>query len=272
MTEPILSRKNPLFRRLRKLDSDPRERKRESLFLLWGSRLVPEALGSPARVAHLILAESVAGQASLRALTRMAARESIPVSILADKLLEELAAGSSDQGVLALVRIQEPDPEAWIQGAKDPLLLVLDRIRDPGNLGTLLRLGEAAGVRAVVLLPGTTDPYHTRAARASAGSVLRVPLLHPGSASDWDRLAAALGIRQVVALPEGGTPLQRASLTGALALVLGNEGDGVSPERLAAAEEKVTIRLGGSVESLNVASAAAILLYEAYRQRRGAER
>src|SRR5262245_59449416 len=114
MTEPILSRKNPLFRRLRRLDADSKERRRQALFLLWGSRLVPEAMASPARVAHLVLGESVAGQASLRALTRLAARATIPVSIFADRLLEELAAGSSDQGILALVRIQEPDPETLL--------------------------------------------------------------------------------------------------------------------------------------------------------------
>lgn len=267
MTEPILSRKNPLFRKLRKLDSEARERRRQGLFLLWGSRLVPEAMASSGRVAHLILAQGSAGQAVPRALARLATRQGIPVSVLADPLLEELAAGSSDQGLLALVRIQEPDPARLLEGIRDPLLLVLDRIRDPGNLGTLLRLGEAAGVRAVILLPGTADPYQTRAARASAGSVLRVPLLHPASAAEWGRLAEARRIRQVVTLAEGGVRPAGADLKGPLALVLGNEGDGVSPELLAAADTQITIRLGGSVESLNVAAAAAILLYEAYRQR-----
>lgn len=267
MTEAILSRKNPLFRKLRKLDSDPRERRRQGQFLLWGSRLVPEALASPGRVAHLILAHGSAGQAVPRAMARLATREGVPVSVLADRLLEELAAGSSDQGLLALVKIQEPDPAKLLDRGRDPLLLVLDRIRDPGNLGTLLRLGEAAGVRAVVLLPGTADPYQTRAARASAGSVLRVPLLHPASAAEWDRLAEARRIRQVVTLAEGGVRPAGADLKGPLALVFGNEGEGVSPELVAAADAQVTIHLGGSVESLNVAAAAAILLYEAHRQR-----
>ena len=271
MTEPIVSRKNPLFRRLRRLDSDPRERRRQAQFVLWGSRLVPEAMSSPERVVHLVLGQSVAGQASLRALTRLAARQSIPVSIFSDRLLEELAAGSSDQGVLAIVRIQEPDPESLL-ASSSPLLLVLDRIRDPGNLGTLVRLAEAAGARAVVLLPGTADPYHTRAARASAGSVLRVPLLHVGSDAEWDQLAERSGIRQVVTLAEGGAPPERTDLKGPVALVLGNEGEGVAPRRVEAADARITIRLGGSVESLNVAAAAAILLYEAQRQRSGAGR
>ncbi|HEU5179936.1 MAG TPA: RNA methyltransferase [Candidatus Polarisedimenticolia bacterium] len=267
MTEPILSRKNPLFRRLRKLESEPRERRRQGMFLLWGSRLVPEAMAAPERVAHLILAQGAAGQTHPRALARLAMRHGIPVSVLADGLLEDLAAGSSDQGILALVRIQEPDPADLLEKGRDPLLLVLDRVRDPGNLGTLLRLGEAAGVRAVVLLPGTADPYQTRAGRASAGSVLRVPLLHPASSVEWRRLAEARRIRQVVTLSDGGVPPARADLKGPLALVFGNEGDGVSPELVAACDTRVTIQMGGSVESLNVAAAAAILLYEAYRQR-----
>ncbi len=267
MTEPILSRKNPLFRKLHKLESDPRERRREGLFLLWGSRLVPEAMASPDRVAHLILAQDAAGQAHPRALARLAMRQGIPVSILANRLLEDLAAGSADQGLLAVVRIQEPDPAELLEKGRDPLVLVLDRVRDPGNLGTLLRLSEAAGVRAVVLLPGTADPYQTRVGRASAGSVLRVPLLRPASAVEWGQLAEARRIRQVVTLADGGLPPARADLKGPLALIVGNEGDGVSPELVAACDTRVTIRLGGSVESLNVAAAAAILLYEAYRQR-----
>jgi len=267
MTDLIASRKNPLIRRIRKLDADADFRRQEGLFLLWGTKAVGDAMADPTRVGQLIIGERVSRQASLRPLLRLARQAGIPATVLSDALLEELAPGSSDQGLLALARSRIAPLGDLLRSGRAPLLLVADRIRDPGNLGTLVRLAEAAQAAALVIVPGTVDPYNTRSARASAGSILRVPVSELPSPEIWDSLRSQLHLRVAVTLAQGGTPADQTDLTGPLALVLGNEGEGVSQEWIDSADLRVTIQLGGAVESLNVAAAAAILLYESHRQR-----
>jgi RNA methyltransferase, TrmH family len=267
MPDPIASRKNPLFRRIRKLDSDAGFRRQEGLFLLWGTRPVEEAMADSSRICQLVIGERVARQSSLRPFLRTARQLGVPTAILTDALLEELASGASDQGLLAVARARFVPLASLLQAGRNPLLLVADRIRDPGNLGILVRLAEAAQATALVTVPGTVDPYNTRAARASAGSILRVSLAELPAQEAWSHLRSEHRLRVVVTLAHGGTPVHRTDLKGPLALVLGNEGEGVSQAWVDSADLRVSIQLGGSVESLNVASAAAILLYEIRRQR-----
>src|SRR5207249_3189290 len=140
-------------------------------------------------------------------------------------------------------------------GRAHPLLLVADRIQDPGNMGTVVRLAEAAGVSGLLILPGTVDPYHTRAVRASAGSILRVPIARLSGVAELLADARGRKLRVAVTLPEGGTACDRADLRGAVALVVGNEGEGVSREWIDAASMKLSVVLEGAVQSLNVALA-----------------
>jgi TrmH family RNA methyltransferase len=267
--EPVTSRRNPLLRRLARLDSDPAQRRREGVFLAWGRRLIEEALQEPGRVERLVVAEKSARGAPLRPLLRAAREASIPVVPVTESILNGIFPGAGDQGILAVARIRETEPEDLFSGRGDPLLLIADRIQDPGNLGALVRLAEAAAVCGLAVLPGTVDPYHTRAVRASAGSILRVPIHRAPSAPELIGLCRRHDVRIAVTLPDGGTPCDRADLRGALALVLGNEGEGVSRAWSEAADLRVTVPLGGVVQSLNVTLAAAALLYEARRQRGG---
>jgi len=268
MSDVIASPRNPFFRKLKKLDSSSQHRQREGLFLLWGSRFVEEALGAGSRVAHLILSEPRSRQALSRPLLRQARQRDLPTTVLSEALLRQLSPGVSDQGILALVRRHQVSLAPVLQEAKNPILIVVDRIQDPGNLGTIVRLAEAGGVAALVTVPGTVDPYHPRAARASAGSILRVPVAELPPWETWKQLVARHHLRVVVSTPRQGRELDKTDLKGGLALVLGNEGEGVSEAWSSSADLRVTIHLGGSVESLNVTAAAAILLYEAARQRR----
>src|SRR5213594_1848501 len=152
MTDPIASRRNPLVRRIRKLDTDPDSRQREGLYLLWGARQVQEAMGERSGVAQLVIGERIARQTSLRSLLRLARERAIPVAIFADPLLEELSPGASDQGMLVLARMRRAPLASLLSGPRPPLLLVADRIRDPGNLGALVRLAEAASASALVTI------------------------------------------------------------------------------------------------------------------------
>jgi TrmH family RNA methyltransferase len=168
--------------------------------------------------------------------------------------------------------MRRASPGEMTADRRDPLLIVADRIQDPGNLGTLVRLGEAVGTAGLVVVPGTVDPYHTRAARASAGSILRVPVGKISGPEEFGSWCRGRRLRIAVTLPEGGTPCERADLRGGMALVVGNEGEGVSRAWLEAADLRLTVPLEETVQSLNVTLAAAMLLYESLRQRRSAGR
>lgn len=268
---PIASRRNPLIRRLVRLDQVPAARQEEGLYILWGWKVVEEALREPERVERLLLGSRLSRQAAGRSLLRRALKDSLPVSTVEEEILDEAVAGAGDQGILALARMKRASPGEMAALQRDPVLLVADRIQDPGNLGTLVRLGEAAGIAGLVVVPGTVDPYHTRAARASAGSILRVPVARISGAPEFASWCRSRKLRIAATLPEGGTPCDQADLRRGMALVVGNEGEGVSQEWLEAADLRLTVSLEKSVQSLNVTLAAAMLLYEALRQRRRGE-
>ena len=267
---PIASPRNPLIRKIVRLDRDPEARQEEGLYLLWGWKIVEEALRESGRVERLLVGSRLARQAAGRALLRRALRDSLPLSVAEEGILEEAVAGAGDQGVLALVRMRRASPAEMAGDRRDPLLLVADRIQDPGNLGTLVRLGEAVGIAGLVVVPGTVDPYHTRAARASAGSILRVPVGRVSGAEEFAAWCRSRRLRIAATLPDGGTPCQKADLRGGMALVVGNEGEGVSRAWIEAADLRLTVPLEETVQSLNVTLAAAMLLYELLRQRRSA--
>lgn len=188
-------------------------------------------------------------------------------AVLPDRLLRSLAGTESSPGVIALVK-----PPAWklehlLRG--NPLLVVLDALQDPGNVGAIVRTAEAMGATGAILLKGTASAYHSKTLRASAGSLFRLPFL---SGMDAEKAREALARRAVAVFAgvpsrpgDRSTPLSEAALTGPCAFIVGNEARGVS-DALRAAAECVTIPTVG-VESLNAAAAAAILLYEAHRQR-----
>ena len=151
------------------------------------------------------------------------------------------------------------------EGGGSVRILVLDRIGDPGNVGTMIRSALAAGMDGVWCLKGTADVFSDKAIRASAGAIFRLPALEGLSAKDCIGLAAEKGLRLLVC-SAGGTDLYETELTGSIALVIGNEGAGPQEALLAAADAVVGIPMAAGAESLNAAAAAAVVMYEARRQ------
>lgn len=149
----------------------------------------------------------------------------------------------------------------------DRLTVVAWSVQDPGNLGAIIRSAEAAGARSVVTVRGGADPFHPRAVRASAGSVLRLPILRALDPATIPDLLRAHGLDLAAGLPDGGVAPWRADLTGPLALMVGSEGAGIPPEVERRLDRRITIPMEGGVRSLNVAVSAAVLLFEAARQR-----
>jgi TrmH family RNA methyltransferase len=177
-------------------------------------------------------------------------------------VIEKLSDTETPQGVVAIASYRQPKEEAFNKGG---ILVVLDGVQDPGNVGAIIRTSEAAGASAVVLLPGACDPFSPKALRASAGSVFSIPLLYEDSDVLVKNLRQ-LRIPLVATTANARRSLFDSVLKPPLALAFGNESSGISPELRRAASLRVKVPIHGRAESLNVASTAAVCIYEALRQ------
>jgi RNA methyltransferase, TrmH family len=184
------------------------------------------------------------------------------------KLFDTLTDVPHPQGLLAVVPMgAEPDvpvPEETFH----PLVLIVDGVKDPGNLGTLLRSAAGAGAQHVVIGPETVDPYHPRAVRAAMGAHFRVPFSH----RSWPHLAPILRMYEIIGLADadGDAVYDKVRWTSSSAIVIGGEAFGASADASREATVRISIPLEGGVESLNAGVAGSLLLFEAARQRRAA--
>lgn len=179
-----------------------------------------------------------------------------PVAHLAPGVLERVADTVAPQGTIALVEMRPNDLDL----SQLQCVVVVDRLADPGNLGTIMRSAEAAGFDAIVLTHGTVDPFNPKAVRASAGTLFHVPVIE----ADFADVRAA-GLRLIGTSAQSGIAHTDSDLTRRIAMVLGNEAHGLDHD--APVDEWVTIAHHGRAESLNVAMAATVLCFEAARQR-----
>ena len=252
----ISSLENPKVKELRSL-CRRQVRYRERLFLIEGTRLVEEAIAAGLPL-HLVLYVPELLQGTERGEALLARFSASPQSFpTTPQILERVADTVTPQGVVAAVPFPElpPDP--------GNLVLVLDRIRDPGNCGAILRTAEAAGVRMVYLAPGTVDPFNPKVVRAGMGAHFRLPLRTSG----WEEITAALtGLQVLLAEATGGRRYDSVDWCLPTALIVGGEAEGAG-QRAQAIAVAITIPMAGAAESLNVAIATGILLFEALRQR-----
>jgi len=228
-----------------------------------GQNLIAEALHARLRIRCVFVA-----QGSERLLDALDLPADVEVLAMPRELLDSALATETPQPVAALV--ETPDWTWAHVFGDDPssaaLVVVLAELQDPGNLGTIVRSAEAFGADGVVCLPGTVNPWNPKAVRASAGSVFRLPVLSVGEEEMLEQLRCA-GVRVLATTAQGAQAAEQADLSGAVALVIGNEGNGVPADLAAMANGAITIPCPGPVESLNAAVAASVLLYEAARQR-----
>jgi RNA methyltransferase, TrmH family len=227
-----------------------------------GPHLLEEALRTGLRVATVFVA-----QGSERLLEPLRLPRETEILQVPRAILDVALATETPQAVAALV---EPPQWTWahIVGARAStgLVVVLAGIQDPGNLGTILRSAEAFGASGIVSLPGTVSAWNPKAVRASAGSVFRVPVVAASADECFKKLREG-GLEVLATTVRGAQPADRVDLAGPVALIIGNEGNGVTDELVVRADGKITIPCPGPVESLNAAMAATVLLYEAARQR-----
>lgn len=258
----IQSKDNARLKELRKALSAP-GRGADALIGIEGPNLIEEALRAGLRPKTIFVA-----QGAEKLLDKLQVKRDVEVLQLPKKLLDSALATETPQSIAALI-----DPPQWtwehvlaLRHSSIPLVVVLAGLQDPGNLGTILRSAEAFGASGIVSLPGTVSAWNAKAVRASAGSVFRMPVLMSEIDECIPRLHGA-GLAILATLSRAAQDAQSANFVRPIALIIGNEGNGIPGVLAARADGTISIPCPGSVESLNAAVAASILLYEASRQR-----
>lgn len=259
----LTSRDNPLVKRLRALAGNARDRRELGLTVLDGPHLLQSALAHRADLREVVVAQGAVSHPEIVAL--LDACRDLPRWCLPDALFAQVSPVDHPAGILAVLAIPDPAPVFPLAGN----LMVLDQVQDPGNLGTLLRTAAAAGIGTAVLTPGCAQAWSPRALRAGMGAQFGLGIIE--QADPAAALAGYPGAILATALAVEARPLFGVDLRGPVAWLFGSEGQGLSPAVAALATGTVTIPLAPGVESLNVAAAAAVCLFEQVRQVRQAK-
>ena len=233
--------------------------------MIEGPVLVAEAMAAGIPVEELLVAPGVAPD-----LVASAERAGIAVRVVRPEVLDRALDARTPPGVAAVAGRFDQGLAEVLGAARGGCSLVLADVADPGNAGTLVRAAEAAGALAVLFSAGSVDPTNPKCVRASAGALFHLAVSCEGATAQVLEALGDEGIRRVATVVQGGTPYDEVDLSGAVALVLGNEAHGLPPDLDELIDARVSIPMAGRSESLNVAMAGSLLAFEALRQRRAA--
>jgi RNA methyltransferase, TrmH family len=233
-----------------------------------GLRIVEEAIRSGLRLEAVFFSESASNKAE-RLLPQLGAQ--VETVLLPDKLFATTVPTDTPQGMAALVRVKEHSVESMIARSHAGVLIATAGVQDPGNLGTILRSGEAFGAGGILIGENTVSPFNPKVIRASAGSLFRLPFVRTKLLDVIPQLRTQ-GIRLIATSSHKGVPLSATDFKHRAGVFIGNEGSGLSRELMSEMDEVVVIPHAAQVESLNAGVAASIILYEASRQRSTSQR
>lgn len=256
----ITSNSNAQVKRLLQLQKKSKARNEEQVFLVEGLRMfleVPEE-----RVEKVYISETLYNRKK-----QDLNLEKFSVEILSDSVFGNVSDTKTPQGILCIVKQQKYDIEELLK-IKNPHFIVLDNLQDPGNLGTIVRTAEGAGVDAVFLSKESVDIYNPKTIRSTMGSIYRMPVIYIEELLELLEIFRKKGIKSYAAHLEGKNSYDKEDYKGGTAILIGNEGNGLRDEVANSADVWVQIPMQGKVESLNAAIAASILMFEVYRQRR----
>ncbi len=238
----------------------------ENLFIIEGTRIIETALEAGVHIREVFFTDHVGAKKEGRAILRAIGGKGARVFATTEQLLNKITDTETPQGIAAVVSYQLSSLEG-LPVLENPLYAVSDGVREPGNLGTIIRISDSAGAGAVILLDGTCDVFIPKAIRATAGSIFHIPVVRTKS-EIFVKWLHGRGAMLAATSSDADISVFDAKLDGPLALVFGNEALGVSSVIRKAADLSLKIPIYGKAESINVALAAAVCLYEAARQRR----
>lgn len=258
----ITSTSNEKIKHVAALQQKAGLRREESLFVIEGGRLFWEAPVSLVR--EVYVSERFLKNADGKMKVRLG---ETGYEIVSEQAFAKMSDTKAPQGILAVLAQQKYEKESLL--GTSPLLLLLENIQDPGNLGTILRTAEGAGVTGVVMSRDCADIYQPKVVRSTMGSLFRVPFYQTEDLLQEIRFLQGRNVKVYAAYLEGSKAYDEADYRGGSAFLIGNEGNGLTEEAALAADERVRIPMAGKLESLNAGVSAALLVYEAARQRRG---
>ncbi len=267
----ITSISNDRVRRVVNLVEKSKARREEKAFVIEGMKMLREA--PVLQVLSVFVTEKFvdgAGEGDKEILWRYGAET------VSEDVMKKMSATQTPQGVLAIISQYEYTLDEVLEGYNQdsgentpPLLLVLESIQDPGNLGTMLRSGEGAGVTGVIMGKGCADIYNPKVIRSTMGSIFRMPFIYVEDVPELVKLLGERKINTYAAHLKAEKYYDQFDYTEPTAFLIGNEGKGLTDETTKAAANYVLIPMKGEVESMNAATSSAILTFEASRQRRG---
>jgi TrmH family RNA methyltransferase len=260
----IASRQNPVVRMFRELAERPDPT--GTRLLLDGVHLVREAQGARAAFEAVAVAASRLPEAEEGDMARTLDSQGARVFSVSDAVFAALSPVRAPSGIVAIAR-RRPTDAGTIWSREKAFVIAAVDIQDPGNLGSLLRAGEAGGATGAIVCGASANPFSWKAVRGSMGSILRLPVAAGVDPTMIPLCAKTSGVRTVAAVPRQGQDPDTLNWTGSIALLLGGEGAGLSEALVAQCDDRVTLPMAAPVESLNVAVAGAILIYAARRQR-----
>ncbi|MEK5441583.1 TrmH family RNA methyltransferase [Fredinandcohnia sp. FSL W7-1320] len=243
----IESNKNPQIKQWKKLHTK-KERDKSRTFMIEGFHLIEEALKSDVVIQELIISETTDIPSEWIV-------DDLSITIVTEKIMQEISDTDTSQGVAAVC-----EQYSVKEGGKISRLLLIDAVQDPGNLGTMIRTADAAGIDAVIIGEGSVDVYNSKVIRSTQGSIFHIPIIKENLHDTILKLKQN-GIKVYGTSLKDAVDYKQASVGESFALIVGNEGNGVEPELLDKTDQNLYIPIFGRSESLNVAVAAGILLY-----------
>jgi len=242
-----------------------RGRYKHAAFIIEGPHLIEMALASGHRIGEVFFTTAFSSKKDGQKILREIAKKTDEIFEITEQLMNKLAGTESPQGIIAIASYETKSLEE-IRFKSVPLIVAVDGVREPGNLGAIIRTSDAAGADAVIILKGTCDVFMQKTIRATAGSIFNVPIIYTGTDKFIEWLQSN-GIMLIATALDSGKSIFGAGLKNPIAFVFGNEAHGVSNEIKKKADLILKIPIYGKAESLNVSASAAVCLYEALRQR-----
>jgi RNA methyltransferase, TrmH family len=254
----IISQDNKIYRMCIQL-GQKKYRDRLGLYIAEGEKMVKEAIQA-GRVKTVVMREDFKGHLN---------QEDSAFVFMTGSLFSKIAQTETSQGILAIVERPHFDRSNFqrVISAKDSKVLVLDRLQDPGNIGTIIRTADAAGYAGMIVMKGSGDIFSPKVIRAASGSLMRMPFYNAESEEEALSILSEANKVIVGTTPVNGVAYDKADWSGGIALLIGNEGNGLSETFKAATHRNVTIQMNKEVDSLNAAIAAGILIYESIKER-----
>lgn len=251
----IESKNNNLFKEIKKL-KEKKHRIKSNKYLIEGLRFVEEAIKSKVSIDSIIFTESFKEKNPDLFLK---INENIKLIQMNETLLKQLCSTENPQGIVGVINMQNKELKSG------ELVVLVDKVQDPGNMGTIIRTAHAAGAAGIVMTKGTVDIYNDKTLRSTMGSIFYIPIVEDDSL-DFVKSLKKEGYKLVVSSLQGKNNFFEENLQGKVMIAVGNEGNGVSEEVYDIADIKVKIPMPGEAESLNVAVATSIMIYEKIRQ------